>query len=85
MYEISIKIVFPYCMFYNMVLMPLPTGEELENTTFLTGKHKSFCFVFVGPGKSKRPLQIRLQMKGQECFLNNLFVSVKYSGDFLRK
>ena len=28
MYEISIKIVFQYCMFYNMVLTPLPTGSE---------------------------------------------------------
>ena len=37
MYEISIKIVFQYCMFYNMVLMPLPTGRELKETTFPKG------------------------------------------------
>jgi hypothetical protein len=48
MYEISIKIVFPYCMFYNMVSMPLPTGRELEKTAFLTRKHKFIFFVFVG-------------------------------------
>jgi hypothetical protein len=48
MYEISIKIVFPYCMFYNMVLMPLSTGRELKETTFPIGEHKSFCFVFEG-------------------------------------
>jgi len=46
MYEISIKIVFPYCMFYNMVLMPLPTGGERNETTFPNGEHKYFCFVF---------------------------------------
>ena len=28
MYEISIKIIVVNCMFYNMVLMPLPTGVE---------------------------------------------------------
>jgi hypothetical protein len=29
MYEISIRIVFLYCMFYNMILTPLPTGSKL--------------------------------------------------------
>ena len=37
MYEISIKIVFPYCMFYNMVLMPLHAGRELKEPTFPKG------------------------------------------------
>ena len=53
MYEISIKIVFPYCMFYNMVLMPLPTGGERNETTFPNGEHKYFCFVLWVPEKLK--------------------------------
>ena len=54
MYEISIKIVFPYCMFYNMVLMPLPTGRELKEPTFPKGNiNPSVLFLRVNE-KGKR-------------------------------
>ena len=54
MYEISIKIVFPYCMFYNMVLMPLPTGREPKESTFHIGNINPSVLFWEVKGKVKR-------------------------------